>query len=99
MVPKFTADEALIIAACMRGVSATEEHAALMWRTVQDTLWDEKLDTYYGIDGPALVERLRVMPLDEQLAVMQALDIAFSMYLLPENEKLLECLRHAGLVL
>ena len=78
---KFTADEALVIAASMRGVTATEEHARVMWMTVEDTIADEKLDAIYGIDGAALIHRLVHMPQDELLELLRILeqDIWFGM--------------------
>jgi hypothetical protein len=64
--PKFSLGEALLMADAMNGVILNAQTRHLLWATIEDAVRTDELDRKWGVDGDALVARLRGLSPDEQ---------------------------------
>lgn len=71
---ELTEGEASLISDALNGVLHTEHDAHLAWAGVDDALHLEDLGSKWGVDGPALVARLRAAGPWGQLAVVDAVE-------------------------
>src|SRR6266567_8914713 len=64
--PRFSLSEALLLADALNGVLLDGQTKHLLWATVEDAIRTDELDRKWGVDGAALVERLRSLSAVEQ---------------------------------
>lgn len=75
--PKFRQSEAMLIADALNG-SLNEVHSMrLLWASIQEAIEYDGLDQKWGVDGAALVARLRALSLAEIYAVTDAIERAW----------------------
>jgi hypothetical protein len=76
-LPKFSQSEAMLIADALNG-SLNEVHSMrLLWASIQEAIEYDGLDQKWGVDGAALVARLRALSLAEVYAVTDAIERAW----------------------
>lgn len=64
--------EASLVCDANNGVFWESMTAHLLWAGVSDAIRLEELDTKWGVDGPALVEKLRALTPAQTLAIIDA---------------------------
>ena len=84
------AEASLVVDAC-NGILFEPWSVSLLWATVDDAIRLEGLADKWGVDGPALVERLRGLSYCQTLAVVDAVERYWQA---PDGE----ALRRVGLV-
>lgn len=94
-LPTFTESEASLIVDALNGVMTEPHTAGLLWAQVDDFARDGGM-TKWGVDGRALVERLRALSPFAQLAIADAVERAW--HLLGTGADLADVLRSVGLV-
>lgn len=75
-LPTFTEAEASLLADAMNGLMLEPHSAHLLWANIDDAV-REGLAEKWGVDGSALVARLRALTPFEALAVHEALEVAW----------------------
>ncbi len=65
-VSKFSLSEALLMADALNGVIIDAWTKHLLWLSIEDAIRTDELDRKWGVDGAALVERLRNLTPVEQ---------------------------------
>lgn len=70
-LPTFTEPEASLLVDALNGLILEPHSGHLLWANIDDALRDG-LAEKWGVDGPALVERLRKLPPFAQFAVWEA---------------------------
>jgi hypothetical protein len=95
--PKFSLSEALLMADALNGVLLDAWTKHLLWLSIEDAIRTDDLDRKWGVDGDALVERLRSLtPIEQGM-------IAYRVQQVWENEayyadSLIERVKAVGLV-
>lgn len=93
-VPQFAPAEARLLVAAFATHVAEGRNASLLWAVVADAIRYERLDGAYGVDGEALVQRLR-----DELTPFALLAIADAVERLAGSPDLTDAdLRAVGLV-
>ena len=91
-LPTFTEPEASLLMDACNGWHIEPHTAPLLWAQIADSLADG-LAEKWGVDGPALVARLRALSYAQALAICDAVEVAWRSGL-PTGE----ALRRVGLV-
>jgi hypothetical protein len=96
-VSKFSLSEALLMADALNGVLLDAWTKHLLWLSIEDAIRTDELDRKWGVDGDALVERLRSLSPTEQGMIAYRIQQAW------ENEtyytdSLVERVKKVGLV-
>ena len=94
---KFSLNEALLMADALNGVILDAWTKHLLWLSIEDAIRTDELDRKWGVDGAALVERLRSLSPVEQGMIAYRIQQAW------ENEtyhvdSLIERVKKVGLV-
>ena len=76
-LPKFSMGEAMLLADVLNGTIHMPYSASLLWAEVSDALQDG-YDAKWGVDGSALVERLRKLTPFECMAIADAIERAWN---------------------
>lgn len=95
-LPAFSAPDASLIVDACNGWFVEPHSAPLLWAEVADAISLDGLDAKWGVDGPALVARLRALTPFEALAVCDAIERAWKH--LGAGEDIAATLRAIGLV-
>lgn len=91
-MPKFSEPEASLIVDALNGTLSEPHTAHLLWAEIDDAIQLDQLDKKWGVDGPALVQRLRSLSPFEAMAVV---DAAERFWLSPNEDGVL---RAVGLI-
>jgi hypothetical protein len=65
-------DEARLIVDCCNGTIYDARSAPMLWASIEDSCHLDGLDAKWGIDGPALVEKLKGLTQLQSLALVDA---------------------------
>ena len=93
-LPAFSEAEASLIVDACNGWLVEPHSAPLLWAEVDDAIRSDGLATKWGVDGPALVARLRALTPFEALAVCDSVERFWRHPEIPTDENL----RRVGLV-
>jgi hypothetical protein len=74
-LPVFSEPEALLIVRACVGWRPDADSVHFLWAQVDSAIKSKQTDQTYGVDGPALVERLRALTPFEAMAVVDAAEM------------------------
>jgi hypothetical protein len=97
--PKFTEPEARLLVDALSGIITEPHTARLLWALVDDAIRLGRLDEKWGVDGQALVQRLRhdLCPF-EALAVTDAVERVWNLMNDAKSGPMTEVLIRVGLL-
>lgn len=73
-VLRFEQSELMLILDAMNGHLATTETIPYFWAVVEDAIRLDGLDRKWGVDGAAVVEKIRGLDLIEKMALLDAIE-------------------------
>lgn len=95
---RLTEHEAALVCDASNGTLWEETSASLLWAEIDDAIQLDHLDAKWGVDGPALVERLRALPAFSQLAIADATERYWRLVGAGDTRPMGEMMRSVGLV-